>query len=673
METTRLLWFMALVFSVVLLVQYIELPYGYVLSSLLSFGKSQVTSAGSFLTRGSSNDTGNLANQMGFSGVNSTKTNAAHEFQNITKFSDGKNEHGKHDLKSETNNHSNDSFGVRNEPEDDYPSRDFLGINHNSTDDRVVRNKILAPEMAREHGYDLPVSSYTSAKNSSLDNLQATNAVPTSIKNEDKISQITSPQVAFPPPNLPSHVSSPEYMGTNRSIRNQSPRPSTTSMGKDPANMLLNNEKPGLTKSDLFTSVNISSISRTPAKMRSFKGPPAIVVPISAMNDMLRQSRVSYRSIKPQWPSQVDKELLNAKTLIESAQIMEKNPHIDVNVYRNFSAFIRSYELMEQTLKIYIYTEGERPIFHQPELNGIYASEGWFMKQLEENKHFVTKNAKRAHLFYLPFSSRILEETLYVPNSHSRKNLVQYLSSYLQTITTTYHFWNRTGGADHFLVACHDWAPAETSRIMKNCIRALCNADVKGGFQFSKDVSLPETYVRDAMNPLKDLGGKPPSQRRILAFFAGKMHGYLRPILLNYWENKDPDMKIFGKLHEEKGQMTYIQYMKSSKYCISAKGYEAYTPRVVEAIFYECVPVIISDNYVPPFFETLNWESFAIFVLEKDIPNLKNILMSIPEQRYIKMQQRVRQVQKHFLWHSTPLKYDVFHMILHSIWYNRVF
>ncbi|KAK6140873.1 hypothetical protein DH2020_025405 [Rehmannia glutinosa] len=617
---------MALIFSVVLLVQYIELPYGYVLSSLLSFGKSQATSAGSFLTRGSANDT------------------------------------GKNDLKSEIYTPFNDSVGLSTDPKDNSSSRDFMVISHNSTVERVVRNKSLGIEMAGKHGYGLPVSNYTSRKNSSSDNLQF-------IKNEDKNFKITSTQVAAPPPNLLSHVSPPENMDTNRSMRIQSPRPSSGSMGKDRANMLLNDEKPGRTKSDTSSFVNSSSITRTPVKKRRFKGPPAVVVPISAMNDMLSQSRISYGSMKPKWPSQVDKELLNTQKLIEGAQIMEKIHHIDVNVYRNYPAFIRSYELMEQTLKIYVYTEGERPIFHQPELDGIYASEGWFMKLLEENKHFVTTNPNKAHLFYLPFSSRILEETLYVPNSHSHKNLVKYLSSYLKTITTKHDFWNRTDGADHFLVACHDW----TSRIMKNCIRALCNADVKGGFQFGKDVSLPEIYISDAKNPLKDLGGKSPSQRGILAFFAGKMHGYLRPILLNYWENKDPDMKIFGKLHEVKGQMTYIQYMKSSKYCLSVKGYEPYTPRVMEAIFYECVPVIISDNYVPPFFESLNWESFAVFVLEKDIPNLKNILLSISEKRYIKMQQRVRQVQKHFLWHSKPVKYDVFHMILHSVWYTRVF
>lgn len=207
---------------------------------------------------------------------------------------------------------------------------------------------------------------------------------------------------------------------------------------------------------------------------------------------------------------------------------------------------------------------------------------------------------------------------------------------------------------------------------MSKCIRSLCNADMKEGFVFGKDVSLPETSVH-VKNPLTNLGGNPPSQRPILAFFAGKMHGYVRPILLQNWENKDPDMKIFGRLPRGKGNKNYVHHMKSSKYCICARGYEVNSPRVVEAIFYECVPVIISDNFVPPFFEVLNWETFAVFISEKDIPNLKNILLSIPEKRYLQMQMRVKRVQQHFLWHVKPEKYDIFHMILHSIWYNRLY
>lgn len=208
---------------------------------------------------------------------------------------------------------------------------------------------------------------------------------------------------------------------------------------------------------------------------------------------------------------------------------------------------------------------------------------------------------------------------------------------------------------------------------MSKCIRALCNSNVAKGFKIGKDVTLPVTAIRSAENPIKDLGGKPPSKRPLLAFFAGSMHGYLRPILLHHWENKEPDMKIVGSMPRDlKGKETYRENMRSSKYCICAKGYEVHTPRVVEAIFYECVPVIISDNYVPPFFEVLNWEAFSVFVLEKDIPNLRNILLSISDEKYIEMQKRVKMVQRHFLWHKKPVKYDLFHMILHSVWYNRI-
>lgn len=112
---------------------------------------------------------------------------------------------------------------------------------------------------------------------------------------------------------------------------------------------------------------------------------------------------------------------------------------------------------MENMLKVYIYQEGEKPIFHEPILEGIYASEGWFMKLLEANKNFITKDPTKAHLFYFPYSSQMLKIQIYVPNSHKRANVIKYMKDYVDMIAAKYSFWNRTNGADHFLAACHDW------------------------------------------------------------------------------------------------------------------------------------------------------------------------------------------------------------------------
>ncbi|KAK4260365.1 hypothetical protein QN277_003491 [Acacia crassicarpa] len=370
--------------------------------------------------------------------------------------------------------------------------------------------------------------------------------------------------------------------------------------------------------------------------------------------------------------------LVYAKKEIEHAPQVVEDSDLYSPLFRNISVFKRSYELMETILKVYIYPDGSRPIFHKPFLKGIYASEGWFMKLMRENKQFVAKDPKKAHLFYLPYSARQLEMALYVPGSRSLKPLSIFLRNYVNKIAAKYPFWNISHGSDHFLVACHDWGPytvTEHAELAKNTIKALCNADTSERiFIAGRDVSLPETTIRAPRRPLRHVGGNKVSHRPILAFFAGSMHGRVRPTLLKHWGGeKDKDMKVYQRLPQLVSKsMTYIQHMKSSKYCLCPMGYEVNSPRIVEAIYYECVPVIIADNFVLPFSEVLDWNAFSVVVAEKDIPWLKEILLSIPMSKYLTMQTNVKMVQKHFLWNPKPIRYDLFHMILHSIWFSRL-
>ncbi|KAF3660488.1 putative DNA mismatch repair protein MSH4-like [Capsicum annuum] len=369
--------------------------------------------------------------------------------------------------------------------------------------------------------------------------------------------------------------------------------------------------------------------------------------------------------------------LAYAKSEIEKAPLITDDPDLYAPLFRNVSVFKRSYELMELLLKVYIYKEGERPIFHEPHLTGIYSSEGWFMKLMEQNRYFVTRDPEKAHLFYLPYSSRQLQMAVYVPNSHNLRPLSIFLRDYVNMLAAKYPFWNRTHGTDHFLVACHDWGPyilKDHKELIRNTIKALCNADISEGiFKAGKDVSLPETTIRNVRKPLRNVGGKRVSQRPILAFFAGNMHGPVRPKLLKYWKDRDEDMKIYGPLPTRVSRiMSYAEHMKSSKYCLCPMGFEVNSPRIVESIYYECVPVIIADNLALPFDEVLDWSAFSLTVAEKDIPKLKEILLSIPLKRYQVMQHNVKKLQKHFHWKSMPTRYDLFHMILHSIWSRRL-
>ena len=112
---------------------------------------------------------------------------------------------------------------------------------------------------------------------------------------------------------------------------------------------------------------------------------------------------------------------------------------------------------MEKMLKVHVYKEGERPFFHQSSLSGIYAAEGWFMKHMEESVDFLVDDPAKAHLFFMPYSSVQLRFKLFDPKTRDKSILVDQLQSFISSISRKYPFWNRTGGADHFSVACHDW------------------------------------------------------------------------------------------------------------------------------------------------------------------------------------------------------------------------
>ncbi|WOL14712.1 putative glycosyltransferase isoform X1 [Canna indica] len=258
-----------------------------------------------------------------------------------------------------------------------------------------------------------------------------------------------------------------------------------------------------------------------------------------------------------------------------------------------------------------------------------------------------------------------------IANSHDMSPLTKTIADYINVIADRHPFWNRSLGVDHFMLSCHDWGPYVSKvvpHLYNNSIRALCNANTTEGFNPSKDVSLPEINIKT--DTVRDMmGGPSASSRSILAFFAGGLHGPVWPLLLEAWKDKDPDVQVHEYL--PKG-VSYYDMMRKSKFCMCPSGYEVASPRIVEAIFLGCVPVTINDHYVLPFSDVLNWKAFSVQVPVEDISNSKTILMGISSRQYIRMQRRVAIVRRHFEVNGPPKRFDVFHMILHSIWLRRL-
>ncbi|KAF9601402.1 hypothetical protein IFM89_019675 [Coptis chinensis] len=343
------------------------------------------------------------------------------------------------------------------------------------------------------------------------------------------------------------------------------------------------------------------------------------------------------------------------------------------SMYRNSYAFHQSHIEMEKRFKVWTYKEGEPPLVHDGPLNLIYSTEGQFIDEMESGKNpMLAKHPDEAHVFFLPFSvTNVVRYILKPENTYKRAQLQNVVEDYIGVVANKYPYWNRSTGADHFMVSCHDWAPDVNDahpELFKHLVRVLCNANVSEGFQAQRDVSLPEINL-----PFGRLGGpklgQRVSKRRLLAFFAGGAHGYIRKILLEHWKDKDNEVQVHEYL--PKG-INYQQLMGQAKFCLCPSGYEVASPRVVEAIHAGCVPVLISKDYIPPFSDVLDWSQFSVQIPIEKIPDIKTILQAIPDNKYIKMQKRVTRVQIHFELNRPSKRFDVIHMLLHSVWLRRL-
>lgn len=117
---------------------------------------------------------------------------------------------------------------------------------------------------------------------------------------------------------------------------------------------------------------------------------------------------------------------------------------------------------MERLFKIYVYEEGEVPLFHNGPCRSIYSTEGRFIYEMEKGQLFRTRNPDKALVYFLHFSVVMMVHYLYVPNSHKDHYFQRVIVDYIDIISNRYPFWNRSLGADHFMLSCHDWVNKQT-------------------------------------------------------------------------------------------------------------------------------------------------------------------------------------------------------------------
>eukprot|EP00850_Spirogloea_muscicola_P003209 SM000013S26378 [mRNA] locus=s13:65372:67766:- [translate_table: standard] len=255
-------------------------------------------------------------------------------------------------------------------------------------------------------------------------------------------------------------------------------------------------------------------------------------------------------------------------------------------------------------------------------------------------------------------------------------------------VAARWPYWNRSEGADHFFVVPHDFGACfhyqEEKAVERGILPVLARATLVQTFGQRRHVCLqPGSIVAPPYAPPHKMQTRLVSQsvpRSTFVYFRGLFYDeindpeggyYARGARAAIWENfRNNVLFDISKEHPA----SYYEDMQRSVFCLCPLGWAPWSPRIVESVAFGCIPVIIADDIVLPFADAIPWRQLAVFVAERDVPQLDAILTAIPAKRVLFMQQRlaspaIKQARGSLamLFHQPPQPGDVFHQILNGL------
>ena len=131
-----------------------------------------------------------------------------------------------------------------------------------------------------------------------------------------------------------------------------------------------------------------------------------------------------------------------------------------------------------------------------------------------------------------------------------------------------------------------------------------------------KDISIPPPAWHTPPTPggslalstdESSIGGA--ANRSLLLFFAGwhAASECRKNLVAAFQKNRDPAVLIRDNVTAS----TYQRAMRSARFCPICGGFAPWTPRLSEILYYECVPIFMTDNWLLPFTSVLDWSKSA--------------------------------------------------------------
>lgn len=277
-----------------------------------------------------------------------------------------------------------------------------------------------------------------------------------------------------------------------------------------------------------------------------------------------------------------------------------------------------------------------------------------------KNSHYFTSDPEKACLF--------------VPNLDTldRDKLSEDYVRNLPELSSLIH-WN--GGRNHLIFNQYSGSWPNYAETLDfdtgKAIIAKASFNV-AQFRQGFDISLPlvhKDYSEYGGQPgtLNEQGGLFPIQRKYLLAFKGKRYLYgpgreTRASIYHLHNSKDVFMLTSCKHNRDwlkyqdqrcpEDNRLYEKYdyndlLTNSSFCLVPRGRRLGSFRFLESLQASCIPVSMSNGYVLPFHEVLEWDRAALTIDERQLLQVPHVVRSVGRSRVLAMRQHTQ-----FLWET---------------------
>ena len=336
-----------------------------------------------------------------------------------------------------------------------------------------------------------------------------------------------------------------------------------------------------------------------------------------------------------------------------------------------------------------------------------YALESKFPGMVKESRYH-TADPSTADYYIVPHWARCVYTTIKKLKSNSRmssKDLIgRYLTKIIAHVGEAYPYLNKSKGHDHILASPRDFGrcplrPTQNFTSVQNyghastmkvslplpCADYCSSNRVTRRFAIGRDMVVPQFSVGKSVAYFLSLhceqseapascaervyNARSVFHRRYLFVFRGSIgNGKVRKILHPLY--KDTPQAVFSGIHLPAEEA--MEELMAARYCLLPDGWAPWSHRWIDALMAGCVPVVISDTFVPPFGARFSHYYLHVSVEEAADGKLADDLGNLHWMEFRKVYERLQEVRHRIIFNERPAPGDGLDTMVDILWERKM-